>query len=259
MIVAIDVGNSNIVLGCLDEARTYFTARLSTDIKKTSDEYALMIRNLFHLHGIDRHGVEGGIISSVVPALSQPLQEAVRLVTGRSSLIVGSGVRTGLNIQMDNPAQLGADLVVDAVAACAKYPKPILIIDMGTATTLSVIDAHGNYLGGPIMPGPIVALNALASKASQLFHVSLEEPTHVIGKNTKECMKAGAVFGHAAMIDGMIDRAETELGMPAATVVATGGVASVIIPHCRRKIILDDTLMLRGLMILFRKNNPQGE
>ena len=259
MILAIDVGNSNIVLGCIDKENTYFTARLSTDPKKTSDEYALMIRNLFHLHGLDRHGVEGAIISSVVPALSQPLQEAVRLVTGKSSLIVGSGVKTGLNIKMDNPAQVGADLIVDSVAACAKYAKPILIIDMGTATTMCVVDAHGNYLGGLIMPGPIVALNALAARASQLSHVSLEAPPHVIGKNTTDCMKAGAVFGHAAMIDGVIDRVEEELGMPAGTVVATGGLAHIVVPNCRRKIVLDENLMLHGLLILDDKNVPRNQ
>lgn len=253
MIIAIDVGNTNIVLGCLDSEYTYFTARLSTDVQKTSDEYALMIRNLFHLHGIDRHGVEGAIISSVVPALSVPLQEAVRLVTGKIALIVGSGLKTGLNIRMDNPATLGADLVVDAVAALAEYPKPIFVFDMGTATTLSVIDERGSYIGGMIMPGPVVSLNALANNASQLSHVDLETPQKIIGQNTKDCMRSGAVYGHAAMVDGVIDRAEEELSMKA-TVVATGGVAPVIVAQCQHKIILDNTLMLKGLLILYRKN-----
>ncbi|MCH4239324.1 MAG: type III pantothenate kinase [Oscillospiraceae bacterium] len=253
MIIAIDVGNTNIVLGCLDDARLYFTARLSTDAKKTSDEYALMIRNLFHLHGIDRHGVEGAIISSVVPALSVPLQEAVRLVTGQTALIVGAGVKTGLNIQMDNPATLGADLVVDAVAASAEYPKPIFVFDMGTATTLSVIDEKGSYVGGMIIPGPIVSMDALSTKASQLSRIDLETPEKIIGKNTKDCMRSGAVYGHAAMIDGIIDRAQEELGFQA-TVVATGGVAPVIVSQCKHKIILDDALMLKGLLILYHKN-----
>lgn len=253
MIIAIDVGNTNIVLGCLDDARLYFTARLSTDAKKTSDEYALMIRSLFHLHGIDRHGVEGAIISSVVPALSVPLQEAVRLVTGQTALIVGAGVKTGLNIQMDNPATLGADLVVDAVAASAEYPKPIFVFDMGTATTLSVIDEKGSYVGGMIIPGPVVSMDALSTKASQLSRIDLETPERIIGKNTKDCMRSGAVYGHAAMIDGIIDRAQEELGFQA-TVVATGGVASVIVSQCKHKIILDDALMLKGLLILYHKN-----
>jgi type III pantothenate kinase len=253
LIIAIDVGNTNIVLGCLDDARLYFTARLSTDAKKTSDEYALMIRNLFHLHGIDRHGVEGAIISSVVPALSVPLQEAVRLVTGQTALIVGAGVKTGLNIQMDNPATLGADLVVDAVAASAEYPKPIFVFDMGTATTLSVIDEKGSYVGGMIIPGPIVSMDALSTKASQLSRIDLETPEKIIGKNTKDCMRSGAVYGHAAMIDGIIDRAQEELGFQA-TVVATGGVAPVIVSQCKHKIILDDALMLKGLLILYHKN-----
>lgn len=254
MIVAIDVGNTNIVLGCLDQERVYFTARLSTDRNKTSDEYALMIRNLFHLHGLDRHGVEGGIISSVVPVLSQPLQEAVRLVTGKMSLIVGSGLKTGLNILMDNPVQLGADRVVDSVAASAQYEKPIFIFDMGTATTLSIVDANGCYVGGAIMPGAVISIDALATRASQLSHVNLQAPRHLIGKNTEDCMRSGGVFGHAAMVDGMIERAQAELGRPG-TVVATGGVANVIVPNCRHKIILDPNLMLKGLCILYYKNN----
>ena len=254
MILAIDVGNTNIVLGCLDSQKIYFTARLSTDVKKTSDEYALMIRNLFHLHEIDRHGVEGAIISSVVPALSIPLQEAIRLVTGKTALLVGSGLKTGLNLQMDDPATVGADLVVDSVAASERYPKPIFIFDLGTATTLSVVDPKGNYIGGMIIPGPVVAMNALSTQASQLSHIDLETPAKIIGKNTKDCMRSGAVYGHAALIDGVIDRAEEELGYKAATVVATGGIAPTIIAQCKHKILLDCNLMLRGLLILYHKN-----
>ncbi|ARP51241.1 MULTISPECIES: type III pantothenate kinase [Caproicibacterium] len=258
MIIAIDVGNTNIVLGCLDSKRTYFTARLSTDVKKTSDEYALMIRSLFSLHGVDRHAIEGAIISSVVPPLSLPLQQAICLVTGKTALIVSSGLKTGLNILMENPAALGADLVVDAVAASAKYPKPIFVFDMGTATTLSVIDKKGNYIGGMIIPGPVISMNALANHASQLSHVDLEAPSKLIGNNTKDCMRSGAVYGHAAMVDGLIDRAEEEIGTKA-TVVATGGVAPIIIAECKHKIILDDTLMLQGLLLLYQKNSRKPE
>lgn len=258
MILAVDVGNTNIVLGCLDSQNTYFTARLSTDAKKTSDEYALMIRNLFSLHNIDRHTIEGAIISSVVPQLSLPLQQAICLVTGKTALIVSSGLKTGLNILMENPATLGADLVVDAVAASAKYPKPILVFDMGTATTLSVIDKKGNYIGGMIIPGPVISMNALANHASQLAHIDLEAPPKLIGNNTKDCMRSGAVYGHAAMIDGLIDRAEDEIGMKAC-VVATGGVAPIIVAQCQHKIHLDNMLMLKGLLLLYQKNTKKTE
>ncbi|MGW8114139.1 type III pantothenate kinase [Caproicibacterium sp. NSD3] len=254
MIVAIDVGNTNIVLGCMDAEKIYFTARLSTDASKTADEYALMIRTLFEMHGVERHEPEGGIISSVVPALSAALQEAVRKVCGKVPLLVGSGLKTGLNILMDNPAQLGADLVTEAVAASAEYPKPIIIFDVGTATTMCVVDANGSYIGGMIIPGPVVSLESLAAHASQLSHVSLEVPQRLIGKNTKECMQSGIVFSNAAMIDGIIDRVEAEL-KEQATIVATGGVAGVIIPFCNRRVILDDNLMLKGLWILYQKNH----
>lgn len=256
MILAIDVGNSNIVLGCMDNKTIFFDARFSTDRVKTSDEYAIMLHDLFQIKHCAPETITGAIISTVVPELAAVLQEAVQKVTGQIPLLVGKGLKTGLNILIDNPAQLGSDLVTDAVAAVAEYPKPILIFDMGTATTLSVVDAEGNYIGGMIMPGVRMALEALSRSTAQLPHISLEAPKKINGSNTIDCMRSGIIFGNAAMLDGVIDRAEEELGQKT-TVVSTGGLTRFIVPYCRRKIICDDNLMLKGLRILYNKNTPQ--
>lgn len=254
LLLAIDVGNTNIVMGVMEEKEIVFTSRVATDRTKTEDEYALVFANIFALRGVDPAKLDGAIISSVVPELRQILQKAVKLFSGHNPIIVGAGVKTGLNIQIDNPAQLGSDLVVDAVAANAEYPRPILIFDMGTATTLSVLDSKGVYRGGMIMPGLKLAVEALSSRTSQLPRIDLSAPDAVVGTNTIDCMRSGAIFGNAAMIDGIIDRVEDYLGEPVGTVVATGGLMGVVAPYCRRKLILDDALMLKGLRIIYNKN-----
>lgn len=257
VVLAIDVGNSNIVAGCLEGEKIRFTARFSTDRNKTDDEYALMLMNLLSLHKIELAEIEGSIIASVVPVLRRVFQSALEKITGSQPLIVGSGLKTGLNIRIDNPGQLGSDLVVDAVAASDKYRKPILIFDMGTATTLSVVGQEGDYLGGMIMPGLRLSVDALSSRASHLpNNLSFDAPAQVIGTNTLDCMQAGALYGHAAMLDGVADRVEEELGQPC-TVIATGGLANRVTPYCRREIICDETLMLRGLRILYDKNRKK--
>ena len=253
MILAIDVGNTNIVLGCFDSQSIRFTARLSTDRFKTGDEYAVLIANLLSLYKADPAEIEGAILSSVVPPLKRAISEAIRIVTGQSCMVVGSGIKTGLNIQIDNPAQLGGDRVVDAVAALAEYKPPIMIFDLGTATTVSVIDRSGSYIGGKIIPGIMVALDALSSRTAQLPRIGLELPRRMIGANTEDCMKSGILYGNAAMIDGIIARASRELGdIP--TVIAAGGLAKIIVPLCEQPIILDDDLTLKGLRILYEKN-----
>lgn len=254
MILAIDAGNTNIVLGCLDGETPRFTARFRTDRAKTEDEYALYFRSLFDLHQVDRSAMEGAILSCVVSELTDVLCKAVETVIKKRPLIVGAGLKTGLNIKIDNPAQLGADLVADAVAALAKYPTPLAIFDMGTANTMSVIDGKGRFLGGAIMAGPRLSVDSLSTRTSQLPHIELDAPAKVIGSNTIQCMQSGAIYGHAAMIDGLIERVEEELGEILATVIATGGLSKQIIPVCRRKITLDDNLMLHGLRIIYEKN-----
>ena len=168
-------------------------------------------------------------------------------------MVLGPGVKTGLNIVMDNPGQLGADLVADAVAGLASYPVPLVVIDMGTATTISVVNSKKQYIGGMIMPGVRISLDALTARASQLSGISIDAPRHIIGKNTIECMKSGVLYSNAAALDGIIDRIEEELGEKT-TVIATGGLAKKIVPHCRKEIILDEELLLKGLMLIYRKN-----
>lgn len=261
MILAIDVGNTNIVLGGIDDQEIYFAERISTDLSKTELEYAVLIKTIFELHEISPSDLEGTMISSVVPPLVNILKKAVKKLSASPIKVVGPGIKTGLNILMDNPAQLGSDLVVNAVAALAEYEPPLIIIDMGTATTISVVDRNGNYIGGPIIPGIRSSLESLVSRTSQLPRISMEEPKNVIGKNTVECMKSGIIYGNAALIDGMISRIREELsqidGKEAAdhaVIVATGGLSGVIIPLCREKIILDDNLLLKGLWKLYEKN-----
>lgn len=254
MILAIDIGNTNIVIGCIDREQTYFIERLSTVRTKTELEYAVDIKTVLDIYHIDKSKIEGAIISSVVPQITNIAKLAAEKILGEKRVMVlGPGIKTGLNILMDHPGQLGADLVADAVAAIAEYPVPLIVIDMGTATTASVVDAKKNYIGGMILPGVRVSLDALTSRASQLSGISIDEPKHVIGKNTIECMKSGVLYSSAGAIDGIIDHIEEELGQKA-TVVATGGLAKKIIPYCKREIILEEDLLLKGLLVIYEKN-----
>ena len=253
MILAIDIGNTNIVLGCIDDKKTYFIERLSTIKTKMELEYAIDIKMVLDIHGIDATKLEGAIVSSVVPQITNVVKSATEKILKKDTMVVGPGVKTGLNILMDNPGQLGSDLVADAVAGIAEYKPPLIIFDLGTANTVCVVDARKNYIGGMIFPGINVSLNALTANAAQLQGISLEVPKRVIGKNTIECMKSGVIYSNAACIDGLIDRLEEELGQPA-TSIATGGMAKKIIPHCKREVVLDDDLLLKGLRIIYNKN-----
>lgn len=253
MILAIDIGNTNIVIGCVDEKQTYFIERLATVKTKTELEYAIDIKVVLELYGISRDDIKGGIICSVVPQITSIVRLAAEKVLRRQILVVGPGIKTGLNILMDNPAQLGSDLVAGAVAGINEYPLPLIILDMGTATTICVIDEKKNYIGGMILPGVMVSLNSLTAHAAQLQGISLEPPRQMIGKNTIDCMKSGIIYGNASVVDGMIARIEEEIGKKA-TAVATGGLAKAIVPYCKKKVILDDNLLLKGLLIIYNKN-----
>ena len=253
MILAIDVGNTNIVVGCIDDRKTYFIERLSTNRTKTELEYAVDLKNVLDIYHIKKTEIEGCIISSVVPQITNIVKLAAEKILKKNAIVLGPGVKTGLNIMMDNPGQLGADQVADAVAGISGYPVPLILSDMGTATTASVVNSKKQYVGGMILPGVGVSLDALTARASQLSGISIDAPRHVIGKNTIECMKSGVLYSNAAALDGIIDRIEEELGEKA-TVVATGGLAKKIVPHCKREIILDEELLLRGLLIIYEKN-----
>lgn len=253
MLLAIDIGNSNIVIGCVENGKICHETRLATELIKTSDQYSMDLKNLLVLQNISLDILEGVIISSVVPPVLNSFITAVKKVTGRAPMVVGPGIKTGLNIKTDNPAQVGSDMVVAAVAAMQEYPLPQIIIDMGTATTFSVIDKTGAYLGGSICPGVKISSEALTARTAQLPGISLEAPKRVIGKNTVDCMRSGIMLGAACMIDGMIERIEEELGEKT-TVIATGGISRFVIPMCKRKVQYDRDLLVKGLTILHEQN-----
>lgn len=253
MILAIDIGNSNIVLGGIEEDKILFEARMATDLVKTSDQYCAELKSMLSLFEVRPEQITGSIVSSVVPPVLNSFRTAVRKLTGQSCLVVGPGIRTGLNIRMDNPAEVGSDLIVAAVAAIADYGAPLLLVDMGTATTITAIDAEGAFVGGCICPGVKISMEALTGRTAQLPGISLDEPERAIGKNTRDCMRSGILLGAAAMLDGLLERMERELGAPAKTVV-TGGISRFILPLCSREMIYDRTLMLRGLNILYKRN-----
>lgn len=255
MLLVIDAGNSNIVLAALADGEPRFTARLATDRRQTGDEYALALDGLLRLHGAQRDAFAGAAIASVVPELTPRLCRAVRLVTGLEPFVVRAGIRTNFALRTDDPASPGADLLADMAAARADGLFPALIFDLGTATTLSVLDRGGDYIGGMILTGPAVAAEALARSASQLFSVELTPPAALLCGNTRDCLRSGALYGHAAMLDGLADRAEAVLGCPAARLI-TGGLAEVIAPLCTRAMRLDKTLTLRGIAELRRLNVP---
>ena len=253
MILAIDVGNTNIEVGCIQGDDILFVERIHTDGTKSELEYAISIKTVLELYKIERKALDGGIISSVVPPLTGVIRRAAEKVTGRDILVVGPGVKTGLDIRIDNPAQLGTGLVVGAVAGIEEYPCPLVIIDMGTATTFTVVNEKKQVMGGMIMPGVGVALDSLISRTSQLPKISLEPPKKLIGSNTVDCMKSGVLYGNAACMDGMIGRIEKELGQKVYA-VATGGMAKYSVPYCSTPIQMDDALILKGLKLIYRRN-----
>lgn len=253
MILTIDIGNSNIVLGGVEEEKIVFEARLRTDATKTSDEYCVDLKSLLDVYRIRADTIEGAIIASVVPQVLNSLQTAVKKLTGKQSLVVGPGLKTGLNIKIENPAQTGADLVVGSVAALREHKPPLIVVDMGTATTMVVLDQSGALIGGCICPGVKISMDALTERTALLPGLQLDQPKQAIGRNTIECMRSGIMMGNACMLDGMVERMEEELGCKT-TVVATGGIARFIIPMCRTPVIYDKDLLIKGLAALYKEN-----
>jgi type III pantothenate kinase len=253
MILTVDIGNSNIVIGGVQEDEILFEARLRTDSTKTSDEYCLDVKSLMEVYGVDAGQVEGAIIASVVPQVLNSFQTAIKKLTGKTALVVGPGLKTGLNILLENPGQTGADLVVGSVAALREHKPPLTVIDMGTATTISVIDKNGAYLGGCISPGVKISMDALTDRTALLPGLQLDQPKRAIGRNTVDAMRSGIMMGAACMLDGMVERMEEELGYKT-TVIATGGIAKFIIPLCNREMIYDKDLLTKGLVALYKEN-----
>ena len=254
MLLTLDLGNTNLTVGVFDGEELVCECRLATDRSRTGDQYAVELLSILELYDIAPRAIDGAILSSVVPGLDAVLCTAVQRIVGVEPLLVGPGIKTGMNIRIDNPAQLGADLLVGAVAAVHKYGAPCIVWDLGTATTVSAIDSHGGFRGGAIMPGVATSLDSLVSNASLLQRVHIKAPEHAIGTNTNDSMRSGAVFGTASMMEGMCDRIEQELGVTAATVVVTGGLGHEIAAACRRKTVYDDRLLLDGLRLIYEKN-----
>jgi len=253
MILTVDIGNSNIVLGGVEGSDIVFEARLRTDSTKTSDEYCIDLKMILDVYHIESDAIEGSIIASVVPQVLNSMQTAIKKLTGKASLVVGPGLKTGLNIKIENPAQTGADLVVGNVAALREHKPPLIVIDMGTATTMTVLDETGALIGGCICPGVKISLDALTERTALLPGLQLDQPKKAIGRNTIDCMRSGIMMGAACMLDGMIERMEAELGKKC-TVIATGGIAKFITPMCKTPMIYDKDLLVKGLAMLYRDN-----
>lgn len=253
MLLAIDIGNTNLVMGCFRDDKILFKARIATDPTRTSDQYGVEIKNMLEAYGVKRSDIDDCIISSVVPPVFNSVRTGVIKIIGKQPMVVGPGLKTGLNIHVDVPSQVGSDRIVIAVAALAEYKAPLLLMDLGTATTIEAVEPDNVYMGGVIFPGVRVSLDALTSRAAQLPGISLDQPKQVIGKNTVDCMRSGMMYGTAAMIDGLVERMEDELGHRC-TLIATGGLAQFITPLCKREIILEKDLLLKGLNIIYKKN-----
>ena len=253
MILTIDIGNSNIVIGGVEGEEILFEARLRTEATKTSDQYCVDLKILMDVYGVKTDNIEGSIIASVVPQVLNSFQTAIKKLTGKTALVVGPGLKTGLNILLENPSQTGADLVVGCVAALREHKPPMIVVDMGTATTMVVLDKNGALIGGCICPGVKIAMDALTDRTALLPGLQLDQPKKAIGRNTIDCMRSGIMLGTACMLDGMIERMEEELGAKT-TVVVTGGIAKFVIPMCRTPMIYDKDLLVKGLAALYRDN-----
>lgn len=253
MILALNIGNTNITIGAIQGQTIVFQARLRTDVTKTSDEYAIDLKMLLSIRDIPTSRIEGAIVSSVVPQVLNAMKTALRKLFSKNILVVGPGVRTGLNIRIDNPAQTGADLVVGCVAALKLEKPPIIVVNMGTATTLMAIDGNGAMIGGCICPGIRISMEALTERAALLPGLQLDQPKRAIGHNTVECMRSGIMMGSAAMIDGLVQRMEEELGAPA-SVIATGRIGQYVVPLCKTPIRYERDLVLQGLAAIYREN-----
>lgn len=253
MLLVIDIGNTNIVLGLYDGPRLHLRWRLQTNTAKTGDEYGVLIRQLFVSENVQPGDVTGCIVASVVPPMSSLITEMVERYFGIHSMVVGPGIKTGMPIRYENPREVGADRIVNAIAAFERTRRATIVVDFGTATTFDAISGTGDYLGGAICPGVTISADALYRRASKLPRVEIAVPSRVIGRNTVASMQAGIVYGYVCMIDGMVDRMTAEYGEPMA-VMATGGLAQLFAEQCRSIDEYDADLTLAGLRIIYERN-----
>lgn len=259
MIAVFDVGNTNIVLGIYKEEELIDYLRIGTDKEKTSDEYTMIIYQFFQYIKLDVDDIEDVIISSVVPNIMYSLEHASRKLFKVEPLIIGPGVKTGMNIKYDNPKQVGADRIVNAVAAYEKYGGPLVIVDFGTATTFCAISEKGEYLGGTIAPGIKISSEALFEKAAKLPRVELEKPGKVICKDTVSSMQAGIIYGYVGLVDHIIEKMKKEINCKKCKVIATGGLSNLIASETDSIDIVDKFISLEGLNIIYRRNRDERQ
>ena len=253
MLIAIDVGNTQTVMGLYEGQELVDSWRLSTVRERTADEYRLFFSGLLRQDGYRLEDVDGVALSSVVPTVKAAMIQVAEEMISGPLVVIGPGVRTGMPINIDNPREVGADRVVNSVAAAHRYGTPVVSVDFGTSTNMDAVDSSGSYVGGAIAPGLEVSLNALISATAALRRVELTPPRAAIGKNTVEAIQSGLLYGHAGLVDGLVERLVAELG-GTVPVVATGGLASTIVPHCRSVEIVDSNLTLDGLRMIFEMN-----
>ncbi len=253
MLLVLDVGNTQTVLGLYEDERLVGHWRLTTTRERTADELRMWLKGMLELEGFHPQDVSGVALSSVVPPLTAPLRKVAALIAGDRVVVVEPGVKTGMPILIDNPREVGADRVVNSVAARAKYGAPVIVVDFGTSTNFDVVGSEGEYLGGAIAPGLAISTNALIGGTAALRTVEFVPPRSPIGKGTVEAIQSGAIYGHAGLVDGIMERLAAELGGDVVR-VATGGLASTIVPHCSSVDIVDEFLTLEGLRMIFALN-----
>lgn len=254
MILTVNIGNTYTDIGLAEGKSIVHSAKLPTYHTETSHGYAIKLNQMLDLLGVPSASVSGAVISSVVPALTAVLCGAIKLLLGFDALVVGAGVKTGLHIATDDPGTVASDLVANSVAAKEEYPLPAIVVDMGTATTIMAVDENGRYIGGAILPGAKIALDALSHEASLLTMVDISAPKKAISASTAECMRSGIIYGTAGAVDGVLDRFSEEMKTPSRTVILTGELAPLFMPYIKHKLTHDEHLTLKGLAAIYERN-----
>jgi type III pantothenate kinase len=253
VLLAIDIGNTHIVFGVFDGETLCHTFRVSTSRSSTVDEYHVLLRELLALHDIQPAAIEASILASVVPPLNDAISAVMERAFGHAPLVVGPGIKTGISVLYENPREIGADRIVNAVAAFERIQAGVVVVDFGTATTFDCVSPKAEYLGGVIVPGVTVSLDALLARAAKLSRIEIAEPPHVVGRNTAHALQSGIVHGYSSLVDGLVEKLRAELEFPC-RVVATGGLAPLITRHTRTVELVDPDLTLTGLRILYARN-----